>query len=53
MYYVVFILPFIISAFVCYYVAKERGASTSFWTAMGAIFGPLAIPFVFFSKSNK
>ncbi|MFT4613306.1 MAG: putative membrane protein [Bacteroidia bacterium] len=34
----------------CYAVAKKRGAKVSFWVVMGALFGPLAIPFVFFSK---
>ena len=35
---------------VCYSVAKKRGAMVSFWVLMGALFGPFAIPFVFFSK---
>ncbi|WP_157673875.1 hypothetical protein [Cognaticolwellia beringensis] len=36
--------------FVCYSVAKSKGANTSFWAIMGAILGPLAVPFVFFAK---
>ena len=39
-----------ISAFICYYQAKRRNANYAFWAAMGIAFGPLAIPFVFFSK---
>jgi hypothetical protein len=35
---------------ICYRVSKQRGASTLYWIAAGLIFGPLAIPFVFFSK---
>ena len=46
---VLFILN-ILSIFICYAVAKHRGAKTIFWAIVGAILGPLAIPFVFFSK---
>ena len=35
---------------VCYAVAKKRGAKTAYWALMGFLLGPLAIPFVFFSK---
>lgn len=34
----------------CHYLAKRRGASPVFWGVMAALFGPLAIPFVLFSK---
>jgi hypothetical protein len=40
-----------LSIFICYYIAKYRGAKARFWGIMGAIFGPLAIPFVLISKS--
>jgi hypothetical protein len=40
----------ILSIFVCYAVAKYKGAKANFWAILGAILGPLAIPFVFFSK---
>ena len=40
----------VLSIFFCYYVAKYRGAKTLYWGIMGALLGPLAIPFVFFSK---
>jgi len=36
--------------FICYGVAKYKGAKTLLWAIMGTILGPLAIPFVFFSK---
>jgi hypothetical protein len=44
------ILLSIISAVICYYVASQRGAKTSFWVLMALLFGPFAIPFVFFAK---
>ena len=53
MYYVVLSLPFIISAIICHYLAKKRGANVAFWGVMGLVFGPLAIPFAFLSKSAK
>jgi hypothetical protein len=34
----------------CHQTAKRRGAKPVFWAVMGALFGPLAIPFVFFAK---
>lgn len=43
----------IVSAGVCHFVAKSRGASAVFWGVMGIVFGPLAIPFVFFAKPNS
>jgi hypothetical protein len=49
----VVVLIFIICTGVCYSVAKKRKAKVSFWVVMGALFGPLAIPFVFFSKPKN
>jgi hypothetical protein len=40
----------LLSALACYLVAKSRSADRRFWLVMGLIFGPLAIPFVFFAK---
>jgi energy-coupling factor transporter transmembrane protein EcfT len=40
----------ILSIFVCHFIAKRRGANPVFWGLMGAIFGPLAIPFAFLSR---
>ncbi|MFT5038630.1 MAG: hypothetical protein ACI94L_001200 [Flavobacteriaceae bacterium] len=47
------ILATLVSAYVCYTIAKERRADARFWVWMGILFGPLAIPFVFFSKPEK
>ncbi len=36
----------------CHQIAKRRGAKPVFWGVMGALFGPFAIPFVFFAKQQ-
>ena len=53
MYSVILSIPFILSAIICHYVAKQRGANVAFWGVMGLVFGPLAIPFVFLSKESR
>jgi len=41
------ILLNLIGVFVCHSIAKSRGSRhVAFWSAMGALFGPLAIPFL-------
>jgi hypothetical protein len=52
MHIAVYISIFIISAVICHFVAKHRGSRAVFWGVMGAVFGPLAIPFVFFAKTT-
>lgn len=47
---VILFLVAIASIVVCHTVAKKRDADPVFWSVMAAVFGPLAIPFVFFSK---
>jgi len=41
------------SIFFLYVVAGKRGASRKFRVMMGLLFGPLAIPFIFFSRRKK
>lgn len=36
--------------YVCYVIAKERGANVRFWGYMAVLFGPFAVPFVCFAK---
>jgi 2-polyprenyl-3-methyl-5-hydroxy-6-metoxy-1,4-benzoquinol methylase len=40
----------VLSAATLWHMAEKRGANTLFWAIMGAVFGPLAIPFVFLTK---
>ncbi|MBT8114292.1 MAG: hypothetical protein KJP04_02870 [Arenicella sp.] len=43
----------IVSAWVCYSVARRRRANHVYWLIMGILFGPLAIPFVFLSRPKN
>ncbi len=36
----------LISTGICHYVAKRKGFNVRWWIVAGALFGPLAIPFV-------
>lgn len=49
----IIVLVLIFSAAACHLIARQRGSNPVFWGLMGAIFGPLAIPFAFVSKSRK
>lgn len=43
----------LLSMLVCYWIARTRSANRRYWVVMGLLFGPLAIPFVFFAKSER
>ena len=43
----------VLSAILLWYIAANRGTNTFFWALMGALFGPVAIPFVFLSSKRK
>lgn len=49
---VVLIIVSIFSGFICYFIADKRGFSSLHWCLMGLLFGPFAIPFVYFKKSK-
>lgn len=36
----------------CHYIAKTRGARPAYWSAIGALLGPFAIPFVCLAKPD-
>jgi len=48
--FVIVIAIYVASIVLCHYIAKRRGAKPVFWGIMGALFGPIAVPFVFFAK---
>ena len=35
------------------FIAAKRKANKPFWLAMGILFGPFALPFVFFAKAKS
>ena len=41
---------YLLSIVVCHFLARHRGANPVFWGVMGALFGPLAIPFIFMAR---
>ncbi|MFH2130624.1 MAG: hypothetical protein ABIK68_09650 [bacterium] len=49
----ILILVSLVSIAICRAIAEKRGANTLFWTIMGALFGPFAIPFSFLSKPQQ
>ena len=49
---VLLLIVSVISIVICYVVAKRKCAKASFWVLMAAVFGPLAIPFVFYAPSS-
>ena len=46
-------LVLLLSVVACHTIAKQRGANRVFWGAMGALFGPLAIPFAFLGRPRR
>lgn len=49
----IFVGIFIVSAGICHRVAKKKQLNVPFWIVLGSLFGPLAIPFVVFTKSKN
>ena len=43
----------IISIIACVYIAKRRQASLRYWALVGALLGPIALPFVLFAKPKQ
>jgi len=41
-----------LSIYLCYSIAKSKKANVTLWVTMGLLFGPVALPFVFFAKSR-
>ncbi len=39
-----------LSTGICYSVAKRKHLSIQLWVALGVLFGPFAIPFLFFAR---
>ena len=50
MFLIVLLIVNVLSIFVCHWIARKRGLAPVFWGVMGAVFGPLAIPFAYISR---
>ena len=50
MYVFIYTIVFISCAIICHLIEKRGNANAVFWGVLGAVFGRLAIPFVFLSK---
>lgn len=50
--YIVLFLTFVVSMFVCHFIAKQKGRNPVAWGLTGAIIGPLAIPIVLLLKKQ-
>ena len=53
MYYIVLLAISLVFAALLYFIAAKRGANKAFWSVMGFMFGPFALPFVFLSRSRE
>jgi preprotein translocase subunit SecG len=49
----IFILVILFFALLLGYIARKKGADTFYWTVMGGLFGPFAIPFILFAKPHN
>ncbi len=43
----------LLSMVICYQIAKSRKADHWYWLFASLLFGPFAIPFVFFASPNQ
>ena len=50
MFAIIVIVVSVASAVICNQIAKHRGGRAIYWSSMGLIFGPFAIPFAFFAR---
>lgn len=50
MMYVILLLVLLVSVASCHEIARRRSGNPVFWGVMGAVFGPIAIPFAFLAK---
>ena len=44
------ILITLLSAAVCYFIARKRSADPVYWVVLALLLGPIAIPFACFAK---
>jgi len=47
------IFVIIVSATICFYIAKSKNLNAQYWAFTGCLIGPLAIPFVFLANAKQ
>ena len=47
--FVIISLVGLLSAFACFLIARQKDLNVCFWTVLGCLIGPLALPFLFTS----
>jgi ABC-type uncharacterized transport system permease subunit len=52
-FFIISTVIFIGSAIICHAIAGKRGANRVRWGIIGALLGPIAIPFAYFAKPQK
>ncbi len=50
---IVLIIVIIVSATICFYIAKGKNLNAQYWALAGFLIGPFAIPFVFLANSKQ
>jgi hypothetical protein len=46
-------LLLLVSVVACHVIANRRGGNPVFWSVMGLLFGPLAIPFALLARPKR
>jgi len=49
----IIVIVTVASLVACHWIAASRGGNAVFWGVMGAVFGPIAIPFAFKAKPKR
>lgn len=50
---IVYTIVIIVSATICFYIAKNKKRNAPYWAFAGCLIGPFAIPFVFLANSKQ
>ncbi|MCP4372107.1 MAG: hypothetical protein GY797_28905 [Deltaproteobacteria bacterium] len=51
--FIALVIVIIVSAAICFYVAKNKNLNARYWAFAGCLIGPFAIPFVFLANSKQ
>ena len=51
--FIALVIVIIVSATICFYIAKGKNLNAQYWVLAGLLIGPFAIPFVFLANSKQ